>query len=113
MDPSSSVVAHGPRGSARELKVFQALHEARTWNPSSGRKPDEQRTKWLYQDIDEWVNAPPRGAGRHRWPVRGLKEAVAGCYVIEARDLDAALGIARLNPVMWDGGGAWSRNRGE
>ncbi len=30
---------------------------------------------------------------------------MAGFYVIEAPDLDAALAIARLNPVVRDGGG--------
>jgi hypothetical protein len=33
------------------------------------------------------------------------KEIVAGFYVIEAPDLDAALAIARTNPVVRDGGG--------
>src|ERR1700728_491377 len=33
------------------------------------------------------------------------KEVVAGFYVIEAPDLDAALAIARRNPVVRDGGG--------
>ena len=38
-------------------------------------------------------------------PFLDSKEVVAGFYVIEAPDLDAALAIARLNPVMRDGGG--------
>jgi hypothetical protein len=33
------------------------------------------------------------------------KEIVAGFYIIEAPDLDAALAIARTNPVVRDGGG--------
>ena len=33
------------------------------------------------------------------------KEVVAGFYVIEAPDLDAALAIAKANPVVRDGGG--------
>ncbi|HEY8456711.1 MAG TPA: YciI family protein [Actinopolymorphaceae bacterium] len=33
------------------------------------------------------------------------KEIVAGFYVIEAPDLDAALRIARLNPAISEGGG--------
>ena len=33
------------------------------------------------------------------------KEVVAGFCVIEAPDLDAALAIARLNPVLAAGGG--------
>lgn len=38
-------------------------------------------------------------------PFLGDKEIVAGFYVIEAPDLDAALAIARTNPVVRDGGG--------
>ena len=38
-------------------------------------------------------------------PFIDSKEVVAGFYLIEAADLDAALAIARLNPVVQDGGG--------
>lgn len=38
-------------------------------------------------------------------PFVDSKEIVAGFYIIEAPDLDAALAIARLNPVVRDGGG--------
>lgn len=38
-------------------------------------------------------------------PFIDSKEVVAGFYVIEAPDLDAALAIARLNPVVRGGGG--------
>jgi hypothetical protein len=38
-------------------------------------------------------------------PFIDSKEVVAGFYVIEAPDLDAALAIARANPVVRDGGG--------
>ena len=38
-------------------------------------------------------------------PFIDSKEVIAGFYVIEAPDLDAALEIARLNPVVRDGGG--------
>ena len=38
-------------------------------------------------------------------PFIDSKEVVAGFYVIEAPDLDAALAIARRNPVVRDGGG--------
>jgi len=38
-------------------------------------------------------------------PFIDSKEVVAGFYVIEAPDLDAALAIARTNPVIADGGG--------
>ena len=38
-------------------------------------------------------------------PFLDAKEVVAGFYVIEAPDLDAALAIARLNPIVADGGG--------
>src|SRR5277367_541562 len=38
-------------------------------------------------------------------PFVDSKEVVAGFYVIEAPDLDAALSIARRNPVVRDGGG--------
>jgi len=38
-------------------------------------------------------------------PFLDSKEVVAGFYVVEAPDLDAALAIARLNPVVRDGGG--------
>ncbi|MGH3166614.1 MAG: YciI family protein [Trebonia sp.] len=37
-------------------------------------------------------------------PFIDSKEIVAGFYVIEAPDLDAALAIARTNPAVWDGG---------
>lgn len=37
-------------------------------------------------------------------PFVDSKEIIAGFYVIEAPDLDAALAIARLNPVVVDGG---------
>jgi hypothetical protein len=38
-------------------------------------------------------------------PFLDSKEVVAGFYVIEAPDLDAALAIARRNPVLLEGGG--------
>ena len=38
-------------------------------------------------------------------PFIDSKEVVAGFYVIEAADLDAALAIAKTNPVVRDGGG--------
>jgi len=38
-------------------------------------------------------------------PFVDSKEVVAGFYVLEAPDLDAALAIARRNPVVHDGGG--------
>ena len=38
-------------------------------------------------------------------PFIDSKEVVAGFYIIEAPDLDAALAIARLNPAVRDGGG--------
>jgi hypothetical protein len=38
-------------------------------------------------------------------PFVDSKEVVAGFYVIEAPDLDAALAIARRNPVVTGGGG--------
>jgi hypothetical protein len=38
-------------------------------------------------------------------PFVDAKEVVAGFYIIDAPDLDAALDIARLNPVARDGGG--------
>jgi hypothetical protein len=38
-------------------------------------------------------------------PFVDSKEVVAGFYVLEAADLDEALAIARLNPVVADGGG--------
>lgn len=38
-------------------------------------------------------------------PFIDAKEIVAGIYIIEAPDLDAALAIARTNPVIREGGG--------
>ena len=38
-------------------------------------------------------------------PFIDSKEVIAGFYVIEAPDLDAALAIAKDNPVVRDGGG--------
>jgi hypothetical protein len=38
-------------------------------------------------------------------PFVDSKEVIAGFYVIEAPDLDVALAIARLNPVVREGGG--------
>jgi hypothetical protein len=38
-------------------------------------------------------------------PFVDSKEVVAGFYVIEAPDLDAALAVARTNPVVREGGG--------
>ncbi|WP_188190971.1 YciI family protein [Nonomuraea sp. SYSU D8015] len=38
-------------------------------------------------------------------PFIDAKEVVAGVYVIEAPDLDAALEIARRNPITQQGGG--------
>ena len=38
-------------------------------------------------------------------PFIDSKEVVAGFYLIEADDLDAAIAIARTNPVVRDGGG--------
>ena len=42
-------------------------------------------------------------------PFIDSKEVVAGFYVIEAPDLDAALAIAKTNPVVRDGGGVEGR----
>jgi hypothetical protein len=38
-------------------------------------------------------------------PFVDAKEIVAGFYVLEAPDLDAALAIAKLNPACQEGGG--------
>lgn len=38
-------------------------------------------------------------------PFVDAKEVVAGFYILEAPDLDAALAIARTNPVLRAGGG--------
>jgi hypothetical protein len=38
-------------------------------------------------------------------PFLETKEIVAGFYVIDASDLDAALAIARRNPIVQQGGG--------
>jgi len=38
-------------------------------------------------------------------PFIDAKEVIAGFYVIEAPDLDAALAIASTNPVLREGGG--------
>ncbi len=38
-------------------------------------------------------------------PFVDTKEIVAGFYVLEAADLDAAVAIARLNPACQEGGG--------
>lgn len=38
-------------------------------------------------------------------PFINAKEVIAGFYVIEAPDLDAALAIANTNPVLREGGG--------
>jgi hypothetical protein len=38
-------------------------------------------------------------------PFIEAKEVIAGFYVLEARDLDHALKIARLCPATWQGGG--------
>jgi hypothetical protein len=37
-------------------------------------------------------------------PFIDAAQIVAGFYIIEAPDLDAALAIARTNPSVWDGG---------
>lgn len=46
-----------------------------------------------------------RGSTITDGPFLDSKEVVAGFYVIEAPDLDAALTIARTNPVVHQGGG--------
>jgi hypothetical protein len=46
-----------------------------------------------------------RGGGITDGPFLDSKEVVAGFYVIEAPDLDAALEIAGTNPAVRDGGG--------
>ena len=46
-----------------------------------------------------------RGDGITDGPFASSREVVAGFYVIEAPDLDAALAIAGTNPVVRDGGG--------
>ena len=46
-----------------------------------------------------------RGSGITDGPFQEAKEAIAGFYVIEAPDLDAAIAIARTNPAVRDGGG--------
>lgn len=45
-----------------------------------------------------------RGDSLTDGPVIHSKEIVAGFYVIDAADLEAALAIARTNPAVWDGG---------
>jgi hypothetical protein len=47
-----------------------------------------------------------RGDGITDGPFIDAKEVVAGFYVIEAPDPDAALAVARTSPVIRDGGGA-------
>lgn len=47
-----------------------------------------------------------RAGGVTDGPFLDAKEVVAGFYVIEAPDLDAALAIAGTNPVIRQGGGA-------
>jgi hypothetical protein len=37
-------------------------------------------------------------------PFIEAKEVLAGFFILEARDLDHALAIARLNPATWRGG---------
>ena len=46
-----------------------------------------------------------RGDAMTDGPFLDAKEVVAGVYVIEAPDLDAALEIARRNPATQQGGG--------
>lgn len=46
-----------------------------------------------------------RADGATDGPFIDAKEVVVGFYVIEAEDLDAALAIARTNPVVRTGGG--------
>jgi len=46
-----------------------------------------------------------RGGGVTDGPFVDSKEIVAGFYVIDAPDLDAALAIAGTNPVVREGGG--------
>lgn len=37
-------------------------------------------------------------------PFIEAKEVIAGLYILEARDLDHALSMAKLNPATWRGG---------
>jgi hypothetical protein len=46
-----------------------------------------------------------RAGGITDGPFLDAKEIVAGFYIIEATDLDAALAIAGTNPVIREGGG--------
>jgi hypothetical protein len=46
-----------------------------------------------------------RAGSTTKGPYRGAEDVVAGFYVIEAPDLDAALAIAGTNPVIREGGG--------
>lgn len=46
-----------------------------------------------------------RAGGVTDGPFIDAKEIVAGFYIIEATDLDAALAIAGTNPVIREGGG--------
>lgn len=46
-----------------------------------------------------------RAGSTTKGPFIDAKEVVAGFYVIEAPDLDAALAIAATNPVLREGGG--------
>ena len=46
-----------------------------------------------------------RAAGVTEGPFLDATEVVAGFYILEAPDLDAALAIAATNPVIQEGGG--------
>jgi hypothetical protein len=46
-----------------------------------------------------------RASGITDGPFIEAKEVVLGFYVVEATDLDAALAIARRNPILKQGGG--------
>ena len=75
------------------------MREKGVWVFAAGLHPPETATVLQYKDGREGKLSMTDG------PFVEAKEVVAGFYIIEAPDLDAALAIAGRNPVTRQGGG--------
>jgi hypothetical protein len=88
--------AHAPDATAEDLA---------TCDQHSDEQQDDGSMVAAYALTPRDMATSIRGDTITDGPFIDSKEVVAGFYVIEAPDLDAALAIARLNPVVRDGGG--------
>ncbi len=88
--------AHAPDATPEDLE---------SCNPHSDELADKGVMLAAYALTPREMATSIRGDIITDGPFVDSKEVVAGFYVLEAADLDEALAIARLNPVVAEGGG--------